>query len=356
MRLKELRVANLRVLEDVALELAPGWNTFIGDNGAGKTSVLEAVFLLTHGRSFRNGARDALSRIGSSGFAVYANVQRSGGLEHRLGLARIGNRLEARVGGEPATLSELVQRAAALCFEPGSHELISGGAELRRRAVDWGVFHVEHAFVQQWRRYQRALKQRNVCLRSGTPDEVLEPWEIEMAETGQQISTFRTHYVEQLRPHITEFLDTFLPELGAAVFSFEQGWDSEKKLIDVMQQNRQKDRERGYTTRGPHRADWSLTFSGAPRREHLSRGQEKLCALAIGLAQARCYAETHDEWPILCFDDMAAELDRGHQQRLISAIQGSGAQVLITGTELDRIGHPDGRVFHVEQGSVQPLV
>ncbi len=356
MRLKELRIANLRVLENIAIELAPGWNTFIGDNGAGKTSVLEAVFLLTHGRSFRNGARDALSRLGSSGFSVFAQVQRIGGVEHRLGLARVGNRLEARVAGEPATLGELVQRAAALCFEPGSHELISGGAELRRRAVDWGVFHVEHAFVQQWRRYQRALKQRNVCLRSGTPDAVLEPWEIEMAETGQQLSTFRNHYVELLRPYISEFLNMFLPELGKAAFAFEQGWDGDQELIAVMQQNRQRDRERGYTTRGPHRADWSLAFIGAPRREHLSRGQEKLCALAFGLAQARCYAETQNEWPILCFDDMAAELDRGHQQRLISAIQGSGAQVLITATELDSIAHPDGHVFHVEQGTVRALV
>ena len=356
MRLKELRIDNLRALEQVELHLAPGWNAFIGDNGAGKTSVLEAVFLLTHGRSFRNGARDALSRIGSSGFSVFGHLQRSGGLEHRLGLARIGSRLEARVDGDPATLGDLVQRAAALCFEPGSHELISGGAELRRRAVDWGVFHVEHAFIQQWRRYQRALKQRNAGLRNGMPDDVLEPWEIEMADTGQQLSTFRSRYVAQLQPHVAAFVQMFVPELGQAVFTFEQGWDSEQPLLKVLQANRRRDRERGHTTRGPHRADWSLSFSGAPRREHLSRGQEKLCALAVGMAQARGYAEIHTEWPILCFDDMAAELDRGHQQRLISAIQDSGAQVLITGTERDSIAHADNRVFHVEQGTVQRLV
>ena len=355
MHLNELRIRDLRVIREQAIELGSGWNVFVGANGAGKTSVLESAFLLSHGRSFRRGARDTLSRLGSEGYSVFGRLQLSSGRERRLGIARVGGKLETRVDGEVVGISGLVQACAVACFEPGSHELIGGVAEERRRYLDWGVFHVEQEFLLDWRRYQRALRQRNSVLRNAGGDVDLEPWEIEMAATGERITRFRQSYADHLRPILKAVLTEFLGELGEAEMVLDPGWKEAQPLGMALAEARAKDRERGHTSRGPHRADWSLSFERAPRREHLSRGQEKLCALALVLAQARLYASETGEWPILCFDDLASELDQAHQAQVIEEVNACGAQVLVSGTERPIALEPGMggvRMFHVEHGRI----
>ncbi|MEO7974943.1 MAG: DNA replication/repair protein RecF [Thermoanaerobaculia bacterium] len=355
MYLSELRIQNLRVFSDLATELSPGWNAFVGANGSGKTSLLEAAFLLSHGHSFRRGQRDVLSRIDSPGYAVFGKLVRANGMERRLGLSRTGGRVEARVDGAAVGLGALVESCAIVCFEPGSHELITGSADERRRFLDWGVFHVEPDFLRQWRRYQRALRQRNLALRDGAGNDLLEPWEVELAQSGTSLAAMRQSYAERLAPILIELLGTFLSELGLGAFSLNRGWKDGMDLTEALVDGRARDRERGHTGRGPHRADWLVSFDSAPRREHLSRGQEKLCALALVLAQARLYAEHAGEWPVLCFDDLASELDQAHQTLVVDVASASRAQVLVTGTELPMalgtLSQPL-RLFHVEQGRI----
>lgn len=357
MHLRELRIENLRILANVDLALSPGWNVFVGANGAGKTSVLEAVFQLSHGRSFRSATRDALTRLGTAGHATFGRLVLGNGQERRVGLARVGGRLEARVDGESVGIGTLVQTCAVVCFEPGSHELIHGAAEERRRYLDWGVFHVEHVFLREWRRYQRALKQRNVLVREGAADTAFEPWEIEMAAAGEALTASRRRYLDALAEVIHPLLANLLGELGSPTLGFSAGWTSELTLAEALREGRARDRERGHTMRGPHRADWTIGFEKAPRREHLSRGQEKLCALAFMLAQARLHAAATGDWPVLCFDDIASELDREHLRIVLHAARQSGAQVLVSSTEVpDEVARmdPPPRVFHVEQGVVNP--
>ena len=137
MKLEQLRICGLRCLTDVSLALDPTINVFVGDNGAGKTSVLEAAFLLSHARSFRSGARDALVQRGMAHLALFAEVRHRDepGVE-RLGLGRSGARWEARINGEIVSIGELVQTCAVVCFVHGSHALIAGPAEERRRDLD----------------------------------------------------------------------------------------------------------------------------------------------------------------------------------------------------------------------------
>ncbi|MBN8481680.1 MAG: DNA replication/repair protein RecF [Xanthomonadales bacterium] len=359
MRLTELRVERLRCIDRLEVEVPPGWSAFIGPNGAGKTSLLEAVYLLSHGRSFRGGTRDALSTIGSGGFSVFGRFRHADGREHRLGLARQGGRLEARIDGETAALGSLVGACAVVCFEPGSHELVDGASEGRRSHLDWGVFHVEHGFLREWRRYQRALRQRNAALREGAGDDALAPWENEMAAPGESLDRQRRAYIDRLRPILAKTLADFVPELGTANLLFERGWPEDRDLAQALAEGRQRDRDRGHTRRGPHRADWTIGFEHAPRREHLSRGQAKLCALAFILAQASLHAGALGDWPVLCFDDLASELDEEHQQRVLAVARASGAQVLLSGTALpSALAGPatELSVFHVEQGRLRALL
>lgn len=357
MRVDQLRVQGLRCLTDVTVELSSGINVFVGANGAGKTSLLEAVFLLSHGRSFRVGARDALLQRGAGTLNIFASTHRGADVVHRLGLGREGNRWVARVDGEAASMTRLVSECAVTSFEPGSHALIAGSAEERRRFMDWGVFHVEHDFLTVWRRYQRALKQRNALLRSGETDEAIyQPWERELAEQAEFIDRWRGSYLSALAPGLSREVSQLLPELGGVLLHYRRGWTDSLTLDELLAAQRGRDAGRGHTTQGAHRADWAIEFEHAPLREHLSRGQEKLTALACLLAQASLYASGAGEWPVVCLDDLASELDLAHQQALVAQLRESRAQILITGTEQPSALDADVRLFHVEQGAVTPLL
>lgn len=359
MRLESLRIQGLRCLADVIVPLAAGVTVFAGPNGAGKTSLLEAAFLLSHARSFRAGAKDALLQRGAEQLSVFAQLQHDDGQTRRLGLGRQGVRWEARMDGQVVTLSELVGECAVVCFEPGSHALIAGGAEERRRYLDWGVFHVEHDFFLAWRRYQRALKQRNSLLRAAgpVPDALFSPWEAELASAATLIDRQRQVYLEALRPHIERAMAVLLPELGWVELRYKRGWPDDAELGDLFAAQRGRDLARGHTTLGSHRADWAVVFEHAPQREHLSRGQEKLTALGCVLSQAALYAERRGEWPIVCLDDLASELDKAHQAALVAQLKEVGAQVLVTGTEVpEALQDGSTHVFHVEQGGLSPLL
>jgi DNA replication and repair protein RecF len=354
MWLRRLRLEQFRSFAAAECELAPGPNLFVGANGAGKTSLLEAAYLLSHGRSFRSGGREALVARGHEAYRVYAELVHADGATHRLGLERsAGGWLARRDGERVTTLSELFRDCAVVCFEPGSHELISGAASERRAFLDWGVFHVEREFLDGWRRYQRALKQRNQVLRDRGPDASIEAWDVELVRSGTAITGMRQRYLERLTAGFATTGGALLPELGDGQLTFDPGFTGE--LADALAANRARDRLRQTTTAGPHRADWQPRFELAPRREHLSRGQEKLTALAAELSQARLFRDVAGEWPVLALDDLPSELDPAHQELVLDQILAPGVQTLITATHVsgplsERLA--DAAQFHVEHGQL----
>jgi DNA replication and repair protein RecF len=359
MELSGLRITNVRNVAVSEITLRPGVNEFVGANGAGKTSVLEAVYMLSHGRSFRSVRRESLIRFSCDSLEVFAEVSRNG-RARRLGLSRRRGDWAARVEGQDvAALAELLREVAVVCFEPGSHALISGGAEERRRFVDWALFHVEQNYVEVARRYRRALSQRNALLRGGGSDAELDVWDVELVRSALVLDEWRGEYLAQLTGFVGALAEELVPELGSTTLTYQRGWAIGTALADALVQRRQRDRERGHTGAGPHRADWRLAFEHAPEREHLSRGQEKLAALICLLAQAKLFREQVGEWPVLCLDDLASELDTDHQRSVLGWLDVVEAQVLITGTSslpsLD-LPHRQRTMFHVEQGVVTTLL
>ncbi|MER3407762.1 MAG: DNA replication/repair protein RecF, partial [Nitrososphaera sp.] len=349
MRLTKLRVHHLRCLHEMELTPGSGANWLVGPNGTGKTSLLEAIYLLSHGHSFRSGGFHALMQRGMDAFAIHAEVHSLGGV-HALGMGRSDDGWRLRVDGDNvSTLSALLRRCAVICFEPGSHALIAGPADERRRFLDWGVFHVEHDFLSHWRAYRRALRQRNALLRSGGAFQQLGVWEAELDRLATPIERLRRGYIEALQSHLRQVAQKFLPELGFVHLHYQPGWDTQQPLSAVLAAQRERDFLQGHTRAGPHRADWKLVFEGAPMREYLSRGQTKLAVLACILAQGRLFAEHAKEWPILCLDDLASELDELHQRLVLEEVGDCGAQTWFTATRIpDWAISPLDAVFHVE--------
>jgi DNA replication and repair protein RecF len=372
MRLTRLQVTAVRRLADVSLRPVPGINLITGDNGAGKTSLLEGLHLLAYGRSFRGRVRDGLIRTGSEAVEVFAEWREDiGGRTRRAGLRHSGQRWEGRLDGETVSqLGELCAALAVVTFEPGSHALVTGGGEPRRRLVDWGLFHVEQGhrsedkrgadFLVLWRRYARALKQRNALLKARARDRQLEAWDHELAETGEPLTRHRQAYLDTLEPLLQAMAAELAPSLGLPRLAFQPGWARDSlSLADALLVARDRDLANGFTSVGPHRADWRIDYAALPGRETLSRGQAKLSALAILLAQAEHHAQASGEWPVIGLDDLASELDLKHQRRVLERLVASGAQVFITGTEApSALSALDTRIgmFHVEQGLLVPAV
>lgn len=356
MVIQRLRLASVRRFAEVELEPAAGFNLLHGQNGSGKTSVLEALHLLAHGRSFRGRVRDGLIREGEPALEVFAEWQAAGGRVRRAGLRHAGGSWQARLDGQSVGhLGELCQALAVVTFEPGSHALVDGASEARRRYLDWGLFHVEPGFLQEWRRYARALKQRNTLLRAGHSLGQLDAWEHELANAGEALHGFREAHVARLAPVFAATLARLLPDAGHATLALQPGWRrQELPLADALLLARERDLAQGYTSVGPHRAGLRLEMDGL-HSDRLSRGQAKLTALALLLAQATHLAEVDGRWPVLQLDDLASELDHRHQTLLLEWLAGTGAQVFVTGTEIPaaiaELGIP-ARMFHVEHGTV----
>jgi len=362
MRVVRLSIHRLRRFQTVEVEPASALNLLTGDNGAGKTSVLEALHLMAYGRSFRGRVRDALIQQGADDLEVFVEWKEGSGAAgertRRAGLRHSGQQWTGRLDGEDvAQLGTLCAALAVVTFEPGSHVLISGGGEARRRFLDWGLFHVEPNFMPLWRRYARALKQRNALLKQGTQPDMLDVWDHELAECGETLTSRRIGYLERLQDRLIPVANAIAPSLGLSALRLAPGWKRhEVSLADALVLSRDRDRQTGYTSQGPHRADWIPSFDVLPSKDALSRGQAKLTALACLLAQAEDFAVERGEWPVIALDDLGSELDRNHQARVLQRLASATAQVLITATETPA-GLVDAgtvfRRFHVEHGLVR---
>lgn len=359
MHLTRLDIHALRSFDRVTLAPATGLNLITGDNGAGKTSVLEAIHLLAYGRSFRGRVRDGLVRSGQTALEVFAQwSEDAGNRVRKVGLRHSGQSWEGRLDGESvAQLGALCAALAVVTFEPGSHILIDGRGEPRRRALDWGLFHVEPTFLPLWRRYARALKQRNSLLKQRRRDAQLEAWDQELAEAGEPMTRLRQHYIQQWQQALRPVSLDLAPSLGEATLEFHAGWRrDEMALADALLLAHERDLALGYTTVGPHRADWRIHHAALPNGETRSRGQAKLTALASILAQAEHHVAQRGEWPVVLLDDLASELDQPHQRRVLQRLAAGAAQIFITGTEAPAtvadLGLAPTR-FHVEQGLVR---
>lgn len=347
------RAENFRCLAAVELELDPRANLFVGPNASGKTSLLEAAFFLGRGRSFRSRRRESLIRHGEREFLL-AGRSEAGPAGITLGVRGRREATEWRLGGAPAEgVAGHAEEFPAQVIDPEVHKLLEEGPGRRRRFLDWGVFHVEPAFLENWRRYHQALRQRNAALKQERTDEDLAAWERELAAAGEELAGQRDRYLAGLAGPLEAIGEALLGQ--PITLAHAAGWDRDRPLAETLREGRARDRRYRATQSGPHRGDVAIQVGGRAAKDHVSRGQQKLVASALMIAQLEIQERQRPGRSALLLDDPAAELDRENLARLMAIVQRLPAQLWVTSLRPEIPGLPAGaRVFHVEQGSVQP--
>ena len=345
------RATHFRCLESVELAPGPRFNLISGANASGKTSLLEALAYLGRGKSFRGASTANLTQHGKEDFVLFGEVERAEG-KINLGVRNGREGLEVRVGGENASGAAALAEALPLqVIDPEVHNLIAGGPELRRRFLDWVAFHVEHDHLMIWRRFRRALKQRNAALKARSSEAAIRSWNAEFIDLAVQLDDSRRRVLElttdSLEEHGQALLQTDLS------FEYQQGWSREKSLEEALEGGMERDLQMSSTQAGPHRADIRVSYDERQARKLVSRGQQKLLASAMILAATETAQAALEKPLLLLLDDPAAELDSNSIERLMGAVSALGCQVIATSLEPDALIFPEEPVmFHVEQGVI----
>ena len=362
MAIAALDISDFRNLRRISLHCSPQLNLIIGENASGKTSLLEAIYFLGRIRSFRTRNSQELIYKESNRLRV---VGRINSYQHEriipIGVERNAQQFTARLDGKPVrSLAELAKQLPILLLNPDSHRLLEDGPQQRRSFMDWGLFHQETAFLPAWKRYRSALKQRNAGLRVNSTHRELEIWEQELQASSEVLDQLRERYCEALEKALTPLLAETLGQ-GQPRVDYRRGWNQERSLLELLHRDREQDRQQGYTRAGPHRADFNIAVKNQNVTEYLSRGQQKLLVIALVLAQAQLYREHCGTACILLVDDLPAELDSHHRERIMASLAAQDTQLFITAIEPGLLTatawQPEQlQVFKLTHGSIAEMV
>lgn len=352
MAIKHIIINNLRLIEEIEFEPADGLNLIWGANGSGKTTILEAIYLLGRGKSFRKAEREQLIKKGEQHLTLFVNTEDRNS-RHALGLSKSHGITQARLDGSKVTrMSDLARAIPLTVITPNSHEILERGPQYRRRFLDWGVFHVEPGFRNAFERFVRCQKQRNAALRmKGRFDAT---WDKEFIVSGKAVNDFRERYFSKLSEKIKQLAQD-LSGLKQIEIEWVRGWSEKYDLGHVIKEMEQGDLQAGYTRYGPHRADISIKLNGQKVEKIVSRGQQKMLVVAMHLAQVEISRAISGTETIVLIDDLTSELDKENRKKLLQYLHDLGNQVFITGVENISACKPGfSGVFHVEQGRISP--
>ena len=350
MAIVRLGLRDFRCFAEAELALSPSSSLVLGPNASGKTSLLEAIHVLGQAASFRTATLESVPRLGTAGFQVTGRLAQDG-REVPIGVERRARRLNLRLAGAPAgSRADLAQALPVRVLDADGHLLLEGGPKARRRFLDWGVFHVEHGFYSIWRRYQRALKQRNTALRQGAAPRAQAAWNHELCEDGVALDQHRRSYLESLLPSAKAAVEAVLGmRLALEPIS---GWPEGTSLEHALTDSYSRDFATGSTQVGPHRADLRILLDGQSAASRVSRGQGKALAGALLAGQLAGFRDLTGRRPTLLIDDFPAELDDEHLARLWGVLSALDAQTVVTAIREELVPtalRNASAVFHVER-------
>lgn len=358
MKITRLTAESFRRFESAAFEPHPHLTVLHGANASGKTSLLEAAYFGARATSFRARRLDEVVLEKQNAASVSLHVSPNPQTPSMQWTTSVqGGEVAIRRLTEASNRRELAQAIPVVLVDRQLHRVFEEGPVYRRRYLDWGLFYVEPSFFTLWRRHERALRQRNQALRQRAPRVEVEIWNPEFISTAIALHELRQAHVKALEKSAKHWVAELLENKHFG-FALSPGWNEQLGLERALAEGYEGDRKMGFTHAGPHRAELRVRFEQREARAFVSRGQQKLLAVAMALAQAQLVSETTGQAPTILLDDLEAELSLEWQQRLLKALLQYPGQSLVTSLEWRDSLLPSGTsrndyaVFHVEHGHV----
>ncbi len=336
MHISQLQVEHFRNLENQAVPLSPKINLITGNNGAGKTSLLEAIYFLGRQRSFRTSKPKELIQQDKNYFRLIAKTENP---DHQIGLERKleGHHLafQCRIDRQPEkSPAALVKIVPTIAITAMSFQLIDAGPAVRRNFIDYGSLHFDGDFFKQWQTYQKALKNRNAALKQKMAKNVIDSFTPFLAEYGEKIHQCRQAYFLAFKPLLAKHLNALNFPYEITI-RYAPGWNTADTLAGSLEKHFEHDYRLSHTRFGPHRADMRFSVEGGNAENRLSRGQQKTLILALHLAQIDLIGEYGQSTPLLIFDDIAAELDAEKRNLTLAYLADLNCQMFFSTTEPD---------------------
>lgn len=357
MTLLKLDVSSVRNIQTASINPSPFINLITGVNGSGKSSLLEAIFILGRARSFRTTHIKQAIAYNQPRLIVSAQNRLSNESVSQLGIQIDSKQCEIRIDRENRQKADLAYALPVQLIHPKSYRLLDAGPQLRREFLDWGIFNHNRNFLPNWRRFSKALQQRNALLKSRLFNQI-PAWDREFCEYGGVINEYRHQYLELLQPVFIEMAGQFL-DSAEIELKFNPGWDEHRSIEQVLQADLEKDKRYGFTSNGPHRADFFTYLGKRLAKDYLSRGQQKLMMLALMLSQVKLLNDESQNNCCILIDDFTAELDTFNKLKLLKYLSLLGCQVFMTATDITDFGDISNlhnyKLFHVEQGCIKQL-
>lgn len=349
MSLSQLQITCLRNIQTARLVLHPGINLFVGNNGSGKTSLLEAIYLLSTGNSFRTREISPLISHQHDALIIYGKTSSDDSISIQKSLKQA---TIARLNGETCySRSELASFLPTQVFYQTIFQIFDAGPVVRREILDWGVFHYQSAYHAVWKNYRRTLKHRNSLLRQGMSYSHCIPFDKVLTELAAQLDHFRQMYFDQLAPIFASIV-LQLSDIPCQLHYY-RGWDRRnegKSLFSLLASSFDADSSRQFTQYGAHQADLSIDCLDKKLKHVLSRGQQKTILIALKFAQAALLSHHC----VFLMDDLCAELDEQHVSLIVQHLKRLPGQCFITVRPHDvallRFESTEHTLFHIANG------
>lgn len=323
MSVSQFNIHSFRNIQQAQLSLHPSFNLFYGKNGSGKTSLLEALYLLSAGYSFKTRETRPLIRYGDPHLTVFARTMD----DETISIRKINaGPTQVYLNSQSCLNSSMLARfLPCLVFYQDIFQVIDAGPSLRRSLLDWGVFHVKHDYHHLWREYRHVLKQRNALLRQKPNRKAIIPWDLQLVRLAHDLDHLRKTYFKDWKLVFQAYLQQ-LSDLECTI-EYYRGWrERGEELGDILEEQFVADCQRQYTQSGAHQADIRIETAHSTAKQGLSRGQQKIILIALKLAQGHLLNKNC----LYLFDDMTSELDLTHIQRVIECLKGIKGQKMIT--------------------------
>jgi DNA replication and repair protein RecF len=362
MSLSTLNINNFRNFYHVELAFHDKCNLFYGKNGSGKTSLLEAIYYLTLGRSFRSHLLRRIVKYGENEFSLFGKIQQENKIIAAVGITKSTEHgKQIKISGKNVTSTiEITKLSPLQLLTHNSYLLLYEGSKTRRQFMDWGLFHVEQSFLDLWRKVERLLEQRNAAIRIKASPDYIKAWDKDLSSLGFELHNYRKRYIDNFIPTVHEVLQKLSCEFLVDL-CYSAGWDTNIELLSVLNNNLKKDLQLGYTTAGPHRADLQISIGKVPAKDALSRGQQKFLLYGLQIAQGILLNKLKDKKCIYLVDDLLAELDLQKCKLLANVLLNlPKSQIFITGLTredlenilVDGSESYDRKIFHLNEGIV----